>query len=130
MRQNVEIVVKQFENTNARDFVAVMDAYTEDVTLILHGEGLLTGGATGKADVGKWFGDWFAQFGRDYRFEIEESQASGDRVFLVATHHGRGRTSGAPVGLSLAYVYTVLGGKVSRVEVWSDREAALEAAGL
>ena len=31
-QQNVEVVVKQFEDTNARDFTAVMDAYAEDVS--------------------------------------------------------------------------------------------------
>jgi hypothetical protein len=33
---NVEVVVKQFEGANARDFAGVMDAWAEDVTLILH----------------------------------------------------------------------------------------------
>jgi hypothetical protein len=28
------------------------------------------------------------------------------------------------------YLYTVSGGKISRVEIWSDRSEALEAAGL
>jgi ketosteroid isomerase-like protein len=35
-----------------------------------------------------------------------------------------------PVTQRTAYVYTVREGKVSRVEVWRDREEALEAAGL
>jgi ketosteroid isomerase-like protein len=85
---------------------------------------------TGKEAVGEWFGDWFRQFAPDYRFEVEETRDLGDRVFLVATHHGRGRVSGAPVSDSTAYLYTVRGGKVSRVEAWDDREEALEAAGL
>ena len=37
MAQNVEIVVGQFEAVNARDFAAAMEAYAEDVTLIVHG---------------------------------------------------------------------------------------------
>ena len=73
--ENVQVALKQFEDTNARDFAGVMDAWAEDVTLILHGEIALTGStATGKAAVGEWFGDWFRQFGRDYRFDIEESR--------------------------------------------------------
>jgi hypothetical protein len=32
-----------------------------------------------------------------------------------------------PVEQRTAYVYTVLEGKVSRIEVWRDRNAALEA---
>ncbi len=131
----VEVVLKQFADTNARDFGAVMEAYADDVTLEMHGAGvgMLGRVATGKAAVGEWFGDWFRQFGRDYRFDIEETRGIGDRVLLVATHSGRGRDSGVPVEARWAYVYTVRDGKVSRVELWGDRdarEAALEAVGV
>ena len=79
------------------------------------------------------FGDWFRQFARDYRFDIEESRHIDDRVFLVATHHGRGRGSGALAEQRMAYVYTVQKGKVNRLELWGGpdcREAALAAAGM
>jgi hypothetical protein len=33
---NVEVVLKQFEDTNARDFAAAMDAYADDVRLVAH----------------------------------------------------------------------------------------------
>jgi ketosteroid isomerase-like protein len=101
-----------------------MDAYADDVALVVHGG--LSGDetATGKVAVGEWFGDWFRQFGPDCQFEIEESRGSGDLVFVVAAHHGRGRASGTPVAGSSAYIYTVRDGKITRVEMWIDREAA------
>jgi ketosteroid isomerase-like protein len=127
-QRNVEIVLKHFEDTNARRFGAVMEAYAGDVELVMHGDlGLLGHGASGKAAVGEWFGDWFRQFDRDYRFEIEEVRAAGERVFLMATHHGRGREGGVPVEECWAYVYTVRGDGISRVEIWSDRDAREEA---
>ena len=109
-----------------------MDAYAEDVILALHGGPYADGeeAAAGKKAVGEWFGDCFSQFDSSYRFEINESRNWGDRVFVVATHRGQGRGSGVPVTQQTTYVYTVREGKVSRVEVWSDREAAFEAAGL
>jgi ketosteroid isomerase-like protein len=121
--RNVEIVVGQFE--------AAMETYAEDVALIVHGPlgEMLGRAATGKQAVGEWFGEWFRQFA-DYRFQIEDARSSGDRVFLVATHGGRGRTSGAPVEGETAYVYTLREGKVCGVELFSDRGKALEAAGL
>jgi ketosteroid isomerase-like protein len=130
--QNVEIVVGQFEAVNARDFPAAMDAYAEDVALVAHGSlGEVVGrAATGKRAVGEWFGDWFRQFAPDYRFQIEEARESGDQVFLMASHGGHGRTSGAPVGGRTAYLYTVRAGKVCRVELFSDPDEALEAAWL
>ena len=130
--QNVEIVVGQFEAVNARDFEAAMDAYADDVALIAHDSLAEAVGrtATGKQAVGEWFGDWFRQFAPDYRFEIEDVRGRADRVFLVATHRGRGRASGAPVEGQTAYVYTVRSGKVCRVELFSERDEALEASGL
>jgi ketosteroid isomerase-like protein len=133
MPQNIEVAVKQFELTNARDFAGVMDTWAEDVRLILHGDlGQLSSGASGKAAVGEWFGDWFRQFGPDYRFDIEEARDIGDRVLVIATHHGHGRHSGVTVEQRTAYVYTLREGKVCQIEVWAeeDREAALEAVGL
>jgi ketosteroid isomerase-like protein len=134
-QENVDLVVKQFADTNARDFKAVMEAYSEDVVLVFHTEdlGLLGPLATGKLAVGEWFGDWFRQFGRDYHFDIDESRGIGDRVLVVATHHGRGRDSGVPVEESWAYAYVVREGKVSRVELWrgpNARAAALAAVEL
>ena len=130
-QENMDIVVEQFERTNARDFAGVMGTWAEDVTLVLHGDFVpFDRTAIGKAAVGEWFRDWFRQFGPDYRFEIEESLDAGDRVFLVATHHGRGRQSGVAVEQRTAYVCTLHKGKVTRVEVWADREAALAAVGL
>ena len=131
--ENVDVVVRQFEATNSRDFARVMDAWTDDVTLVLHVPlASPDDGATGKAAVGEWFGDWFRQFGRNYRFDIEDAEGAGDRVFVVATHHGQGRRSGVTVEQRNAYVYTLRDGRISRVEVWAneDRKAAREAAGL
>jgi ketosteroid isomerase-like protein len=109
-----------------------MDAYADDVELVAHDElGEVVGAAaTGKDAVGEWFGDWFRQFAPDYVFEIEEARDEGEIVFVLARHHGRGRVSGAPVATRTAYVYTVRAGKVCRVELFSDRDRALEGAGL
>lgn len=131
-RENVEIVIGTFEAVNTRDFGAAMDAYADDVMLVLHGDLRIAGGAdaVGKEAVGEWFGDWFRQFAHDYRFEIEEARDLGDRVFVVATHRGRGRASGVPVEQENSYLYTVRERKISHIEVWGDRDTAIEAAGV
>jgi ketosteroid isomerase-like protein len=133
-QENVDVVLRQFEHANARDFAAAMDSYADDVTLVAHwGVGLLSPTATGKAAVGEWFGDWFRQFASDYRFDIEDARGRDDRVFILATHHGHGRGSGAWTQHRMAYAHTVRDGKVTHVELWADgdgRAAALEAVGL
>ena len=130
-RENVEVVVGIFQAVNDRDFQGVMDAYADDIVLELHDSLVALGGegAVGKAAVGEWFGEWYRIFDRDYRFEIDEVRDWGDRVFLVATHHGRGRTSGTPVVQSMAYVYTLREGRIVRCDVWETAAEALAAAG-
>jgi ketosteroid isomerase-like protein len=130
-QENVEVVCDQFAATNERDFPRAMSHYAEDVELVVHPDAFLERGTfKGRDAVGQWFGDWFTTFEPGYHFDIEEARDLGDLVLLVATHHGRGRTSGVQVHGQTAYLYTVRGGKVVRGELYPGRAEALEAAGL
>jgi ketosteroid isomerase-like protein len=109
---NVEIVRENFDQLNRRDWTAVVAAYDEDVVLVAHSSISLDPGVfSGREAVGRWFGDWFRAFGKDYRFEVEETQGVGDRVLVVARHHGRGRTSGVGVEQITANVFSVREGQ-------------------
>jgi ketosteroid isomerase-like protein len=131
-QENVAVIRDVFEAVNRRDFAAVMEAYADDMVLAVHGDvGALPGqGAVGKEAVGEWFGDWFSQWDSDYRFEIEEARDWGDRVFIAATHHGRGRASGVPVSLRAAWIYALRDSKVVRCDAYSTAAEALEDAGV
>jgi ketosteroid isomerase-like protein len=108
-----------------------MSHYAEDVELAVDREAFLEGGTfKGRRAVGQWFADWFTTFEPGYRFEIEEARDLGDVVLLIATHHGRGRISGAEVHGQTGYLYTVRGGKIVRVELHRSGAQALEAAGI
>jgi ketosteroid isomerase-like protein len=129
---DVDVVLDQFAATNERDFRGAMNAYDEDVVLVVaRGWGITSGTYRGKAAVGEWFGDWFRQFGDDYRFEITEARDLGaGAIFLVAEHGGKGRSSGAAVGGESGYLYRVRSGKIVRVQLFSAPAEALEAASL
>ncbi len=130
-QENVDVVCDQFAATNEREFPRVMSYYAEDVELFVHPDAFTHRGTfKGRDAVGQWFGDWFRTFEPGYRFDIEETRDLGDVVFLSATHHGRGRASGAEVHGQTGYLYTVRGGKVVRLEIYRSPAAALEAAGL
>ena len=129
-QENVDVVLGQFESTNARDFAAVTDEWAEDVIAVAHLAGIGGQVGTGKEAVAGWFWNYFREFASDWRSEVEEFRDLGDRVLIFARHHARGRASGAQVTSQNAYLYTVRGGKVSQIDVWADRDEALEAAGL
>ena len=65
---------------------------------------------------------------KGYRFQIEEMQEVGERVFTVAHHSGRGRSSGVALDWSLAYAFTIHAGKIARL--YATRADALKAVGL
>jgi hypothetical protein len=79
--------------------------------------------------VGEWFADWFRSFARGYQFRIEEARSIGERVFVVAHHDGRGRSSGVAIDWSLGYTFTIEAGQIARLELYRGRADALEAGG-
>jgi ketosteroid isomerase-like protein len=67
----------------------------------------------------------------DYEMGVEEIVAAPDgRVVTLLWHRGRGRDSRAPLELEMAQIATLRDGKVTRLDNYDDRDAALRAAGL
>jgi len=129
-QENVDVVRDQFAAVNERDFPRAMSSYAEDVVLVVDADAFLESGTfTGRDAVGRWFGNWFATFEPGYRFEIDEVRDLGDSVLLIATHSGRGRTSGAEVHGQTGYLYGLRGGEITHVQLFSSGVAALDAAG-
>jgi ketosteroid isomerase-like protein len=128
-QREVDIVLEQFAATNKRDFPRAMSYYAEDVELEVQPEAFVERGTfSGRQAVGDWFGNWFATFEPGYHFDVTEARDIGGLVLLVATHRGRGRTSGVEVQGETAYLYTVRDGKIVRAELYKDRATALAAA--
>jgi ketosteroid isomerase-like protein len=130
-QHDVDIVLEQFAATNERDWARAMSFYADDVELEVHADAFLQRGSfSGREVVGQWFGDWFATFEPGYRFNVTEARDLGGVVLLVANHGGRGRSSGVEVHGETAYLYAVRDGKIVRAELYRDRAAALEGAGV
>jgi ketosteroid isomerase-like protein len=129
-REDVEVVLDQFAAVNERNFERAMSLYAEDVELVVDPRAFLEGGTfMGRDAVGEWFGNWFRTFEPGYRFDIEEARDLGDAILLVASHQGRGRTSGAEVQGQTSYLYRVRDGRIVRVEIHASRDDALGGSG-
>ena len=72
---------------------------------------------------------WASAF-EELRVTFEEIIDAGDQVVVVAHHQARGRASGVEVDTRFYEVYTLRERKVSRVDEYTERAEALEAAGL
>jgi ketosteroid isomerase-like protein len=66
----------------------------------------------------------------DLQIEPLEIQTNGDRAFVWVRFSGHGAGSDISIEMEVAQVVTVEGGKVRRIEAYTDRELGLEAAGL
>jgi ketosteroid isomerase-like protein len=66
----------------------------------------------------------------DARFDIHELIDAGDEVVAWATLRGCGKQSGAETAWDVWGVWTVRDGRTVRFRTFTDRDAALEAAGL
>ena len=126
---DIDVVRDQFEAVNERDFAKAMDAYAEDVVLVVDLDFVDPGTYEGREAVGRWFGGWFSTFEPGYSFKFEEIRLIGEWVYLDASHGGRGKSSGIEVTGRMGYLYRVRDGKVNRVELFRTPADALAAAG-
>jgi uncharacterized protein len=72
-----------------------------------------------------WLGEWDR-----WRVEAEEYVELGDHVVVLASYHGRGKASGVEVHQQGAHVFELRDGKVVRLEIFADRDKAIESVGM
>ena len=73
--------------------------------------------------------DWQSMFS-DYELGVDRVIDAGDRVVLLCWQRGRGDQSATPVAMKFAQVLTVRDGKIVLTVNYTNRDKALEAAGL
>jgi uncharacterized protein len=69
--------------------------------------------------IARWSESW-----ADFQMHVEELVERGDSVFVVARYCGHGRTSGLPIDQTVAHVWDVSAGRVTRVRMFGDVEKA------
>jgi ketosteroid isomerase-like protein len=124
---NVEIVRRAFayEIHGVGDRAEAEEIFDPNVVMNPSDEGPSYGFDAMRADYERW-----ASVFEELSVTIEEIIDAGDQIVVVAHHEGRGRKSGVKVDTRFYEVYTVHEGKVSRVDEFTERAEALEAAGL
>jgi ketosteroid isomerase-like protein len=71
-----------------------------------------------------WLGGW-----EHWRIEAEDYLELGDHVVVLTRYHGRGKGSGVEIHQPGAHVFELRDGKVVRLEIFADRERAIESVG-
>ena len=130
-QENVAIVRDQYAATNERDFARAMSHYAEDVELVVPSGHLRSGTFRGAAEVGRYFGEFFATFEDDARFDIQEIiDVDESSVLMTGVYHARGRVSGVEIAGDVIWLYGLRDGKITSVRWFDGRAEALKAVGL
>jgi uncharacterized protein len=129
---NVEALRPVYEEWGRGNWTPRFEVYAEDMEWGWSGEfpGMAPvspdpEGMTASDRLREWLSPW-----EDWRCEAEDYVASGEFVVALTRYTGRGKESGATVDTQGAHLWTMRDGKVIRLEVFSSRSKALEAAGL
>ena len=96
---------------------------------------LLVGAGThiyrGRAEVREWFHQVVLEPWESFHVEVEEiTEIADDRVFAGGLLTARGKGSGVETEVRGWAVFWIANGKITRREIFLDRDEALEAAGL
>jgi ketosteroid isomerase-like protein len=127
--ENVEVVREGYEvwqRSRQLDF----DLLHPEIDWVMHGTPAGDVTYRGRDGVRRWFAEqddaWSDQW-----WEVEDVRETPDgRVLALIIAHAVGRGSDVPVRLPLANIWTIEEGRATRFEIFIDRTAALEAAGL
>jgi ketosteroid isomerase-like protein len=131
--ENVEVVRGIYDAVARRDDVTPYEVYAEDIVWDLSNSRralLLTQPVyQGHEGVRQFWREGLSVFG-EVDFEVEDLIEAGDQVLAVIHEREVGRASGVPVETTHLAVWTLADGKVIQMQVFDDRQQALEAAGL
>ena len=125
-QQNVEIVRRAFEYlSSGRGSSEVLASFDPNFVM----KPVEAGATHGVNAVRTNFEDWQSVW-EELEVTVEEIIDAGDRVVHTAHYRGRGRGSGIWIDARYYEVYILREGRIIRVDEYTERIAALEAAGL
>ena len=128
-QENVEIVQSFYRATDPWPFFDLLD---EDVQVDFSTHPLpdFPVFVEGKDAAINWWRHYWGTWDEYVLEPAEIIDAGQDRVLVVQDERGIGRGSGAPFERRWAVLYTMRDAKIVRIEHFSERTDALEAAGL
>jgi ketosteroid isomerase-like protein len=127
-RENVDATRAAYERFSRGDFSELFVASTDEFEFVTAAEMPDAGTYRGQ-EARDWILAYIHSF-NDYAQEATEIIDAGGRVVVAVLQRGRPRGSDLPVESRWWQVLTFRDAGVTRIEMFSDRAEALEAAGL
>jgi ketosteroid isomerase-like protein len=83
----------------------------------------------GLDETNRWLARWVEGF-ENWSIDVEEVFDAGDQVVTTVRQHANPRQGGPEVEMRFAQTWTFRDGLVARMQMYADRDEALQAAGL
>jgi uncharacterized protein len=129
-QENVDIVRRATDPFNRRDIPALLELLDPDVEWIPIMAALEGRVYRGHEGVRRWFEDLAADW-ESFETSGVEYRDLGDRVLVFGSWRARGRASGVELeNRPASWLIDLKGGKIVRLQTFTDRAEALEAVGL
>jgi ketosteroid isomerase-like protein len=129
--ENVETARRCVDALNRRDLGGYLACCTDDIEL-RSAAVAIEGPNVGADGIRRFFAD-IQDAAPDFWVDVERIEAVGlDRVLAFERGTASGRSSGVALqeGISFGTVYDFADRKIKRIRVFTDRQQALQAAGL
>lgn len=125
----IETLHAGYEAFNLGDWEAVFQAAPPDFELVTADRVTSPGTYRGREEARRFFEDLFEPF-EEVVIEPEEFLESGDRIVVLLVVRSRPRGSSAVVANRIGHLWTVRDSEIVRLQIFPERDKALEAAGL
>jgi uncharacterized protein len=125
----IEMLRSGYEAFNRGDWDAVFDFAPPDFELQTAERVINPGTYHGREEARRFFEDFFEPF-EQVVVEVEELIESGDLILALVLVRSRPIGSTAVVENRVAHLWTTRDGEIIRLQIFPERERALEAAGL
>jgi ketosteroid isomerase-like protein len=124
-----EILRTGYEAFNRGDWDAVFEFAPPDFELQTADRVINAGTYHGREEARRFFEDFFEPF-EEVAIELDDLIEKGDLILVLALVRSRPIGSSAVVENRVAHLWTTRGGQIVRLQIFPEREKALEAAGL
>jgi ketosteroid isomerase-like protein len=129
-QENVESLRAIYDHFREGDFRASVDLFDRHIVFLPFSETPDAEVHLGVEAVAAWMRHDMLETWADLTMEAEEFISAGDSVLVSVRQRGVARISGVPTDAHYFTLWTFRGGKIVRIENFTERANALEAAGL
>ena len=129
-QENVELIRRAYDHVEKTGEMLRDDVHPDfvwDTTTFRRA--MRPGTFVGVDETNEWLSDWVDTF-ESWSIDIEEMVDAEDHVVAIVRQRGKAKHGGPEVEMRLAQVWTFRDGLAARMEMYDDRDEALEAVGL